>query len=173
MIERDGEQCSKAQVTAYIGLGSNLDKPVVHVTQAFADLQEFPSTQSVRQSRLYISTPIGPAGQPDYINAVAAINTRLMPLELLRRLQTLEDAHGRLRTVHWGPRTLDLDILLYGDQQINTELLTIPHPGLHKRAFVLYPLKEIAPDDMHIPGRGLLSSLLANCPAEGLHPYVP
>ncbi len=173
MIERDEEQRSQAWVTAYIGLGSNLGEPVVHVTQAFADLQKIPFTQSLRQSKLYISTPIGPAGQPDYINAVGAISTRLMPIELLRRLQTIEDTHGRHRTVHWGPRTLDLDILLYGDQQINTEILTIPHPGLHERAFVLYPLKEIAPDDMQIPGRGLLSCLLANCPAEGLRPYVP
>lgn len=174
MLKSDKEQHQAAAgVTAYIGLGSNLDDPVSHVTRAFADLKKMPSTCSVRHSKLYISTPVGKTGQPDYINAVVAISTKLMPYELLNWLQSIEQAHGRSRTVHWGPRTLDLDILLYGDQQIDTELLTIPHPCLHQRAFVLYPLSEIAPADLLIPGRGLLSNLLLNCPPEGLHPYAP
>ena len=158
-------------MTAYIGLGSNLDDPVLHVTRACTDLKKIPFTHSLRYSKLYISNPTGPAGQPDYINAVVAISTKLMPYELLNSLQAIEKAHGRLRTVRWGPRTLDLDILVYGDRQIDTEILTIPHPSLHERAFVLYPLSEIAPADLHIPGRGLLSNLLSNCPPEGLHLY--
>lgn len=167
------QQRSTAWVTAYIGLGSNLDDPVLHVTRAYDDLKKVPSINSLRHSKLYISTPVGPAGQSDYINAAAAISTRLMPNELLRRLQAIEDAHGRRRTVHWGSRSLDLDILLYGDQLIDTDTLTIPHPRLHERVFVLYPLREVAPDDLCIPGKGLLTSLLLNCPPKGIHPYAP
>ena len=112
---------------------------------------------------------MGPEGQPDYINAVAAIKTQLSALDLLDALQQIESEQGRVRTgLRWGPRTLDLDILLYDEQIISTERLRIPHPGLHERAFVLYPLYEIDPDLM-IPGEASLAILKAQCPADGLN----
>ena len=111
---------------------------------------------------------MGPADQPDYVNAVAAIDTDWEPLELLEQLQAIERRQGRIRGgEHWGPRTLDLDLLLYDDLQLETAVLVIPHPGLHRRAFVLYPLAEIAPD-LNVPVRGALLVLLQNCPVGDL-----
>jgi len=110
---------------------------------------------------------MGPQDQPEYINAVMAVETGLPPLELLHALQHIELAHGRVRARRWGERTLDLDILLYGDRQINTTELSVPHKGLAERAFVLYPLSEIAPD-LYIPGYGKLSELLMHCPYVGI-----
>jgi 2-amino-4-hydroxy-6-hydroxymethyldihydropteridine diphosphokinase len=119
-------------------------------------------------SSLYRSAPMGPANQPDYVNAVMAVETALAPLALLDALQALETAFGRVRHgERWGPRTLDLDILLYGSEILATDRLTVPHPGLAEREFVLYPLQEIAPD-LNIPGLGPLADLVRRCPRRGL-----
>ena len=157
-------------VTAYVGLGGNLDGPRDQVERAFVELDGLPGTRCVAKSRLYRSAPMGSAGQPDYINAVAKLETQLAPEALLLALQGIEKAHGRTRSgERWGPRTLDLDILLYTDQCVDHPELQIPHPGIAERAFVLYPLHEVA-GDMEIPGHGLLSELLKNCSPEGLEP---
>lgn len=156
-------------VTVYIGVGSNLQQPIEQVKQALQSLAEIPRTQLMTCSPLYRSVPLGPADQPDYINAVAAVATELTPVDLLDALQTIEQQQGRVRSSErWGPRTLDLDLLLYGDQQIANDRLTVPHPGLGERNFVLYPLYDIAGADLHIPGLGLLGQLLQACPAQGL-----
>lgn len=155
-------------VTAFIGLGSNLDDPRQQVESALRELAELPDTTLAAQSGLYRSAPMGPPGQPDYINAVARLGTRLAPEALLDALQAIEARHGRVRGgERWGPRTLDLDILLYADARIDSPRLQIPHPGLVERNFVLHPLAEIAPD-LDIPGAGPLRVLLARCPSAGL-----
>lgn len=152
----------------YVGIGSNLQQPIQQVQQALQALATLRESQLVAQSRLYHSAPMGPQVQPDYINAVACLETDLSSTELLQALHGIERAQGRVRDgSRWGPRTLDLDILLFGDESINQPDLVVPHPGLHERNFVLYPLHEIAPDLM-IPGRGPLTLLLANCSAAGL-----
>lgn len=156
-----------ATVQVYIGLGSNLDDPVRQIRQAFAELRASDSLIFVRRSKLYRSPPMGPRDQPNYVNAVALIETRLPPLDLLTILQDLERQHNRIRERHWGPRTLDLDLLLYGSQVIDEPGLQVPHPGLHERAFVLYPLMDVA-RDLEIPGHGTLLDLLARCPFDGL-----
>lgn len=153
---------------AYIGLGSNLDEPAKQITSALHELAGLAGTQLVKSSPLYRSDPMGPADQPDYVNAVAALETCFDPLELLQALQAIEANHGRVRSgERWGPRTLDLDILLYADRVLDEPLLTIPHPGLHERAFVLYPLFDVAPD-LLIPQQGKLEELIKKCPAAGL-----
>jgi len=131
-------------VTAYVGLGANLGDPQAAVRQALRDLAALPRTQLVRASSLYRSAPVDSSG-PDYINAVAEMCTTLSPDELLAELQRLEQAAGRERPWRNAPRTLDLDILLYDELQLNSPTLTIPHPRMHERAFVLVPLAEIAP----------------------------
>ena len=114
---------------------------------------------------------MGPQDQPDYLNAVAALETTLLPHELLDQLQAIETAQGRVRgATRWGSRTLDLDLLLYGNETINDERLVVPHPGMKARSFVLYPLYEIAPG-LLLPGGETLASLLNNCPREGLKIY--
>ena len=149
-----------SRVTAYIALGSNLDNPRQQVELALRELANVSNSHVVRSSSLYQTPPMGPRDQPDYINAVAEIATALPPESLLDELQRLEIAHHRVRTVHWGPRTLDLDILLYGQETISTPRLTVPHPGLAQRAFVVFPLAEIAPR-LHIPGLGDIARLCA------------
>ena len=154
----------------YIGIGSNLQQPIQQVHQALQALARLPATQLIAHSRLYRSAPMGPHAQPDYINAVAALETELPAIELLHLLHAIEQAQGRIRDDRrWGPRTLDLDILLFGDECITQSELHVPHPGLCERNFVLYPLTEIAPE-LVIPGLGALSGLLAQCPAIGLEP---
>ncbi len=139
---------------AYVGVGSNLDGPVDRVGRALDALDRIEQTRCVRRSSLYRTRPLGPPDQPEYINAVALLETGLAPEALLVALQALEADQGRVRgRERWGPRTLDLDILLYDDLRIVTERLRVPHPGLHRRAFVLHPLAEIAPQ-LLIPGRG-------------------
>lgn len=160
------------EVSAFIGLGSNLDDPQRQVRRALAELAELPSTRVSAVSSLYRSPPLQgtgvPQDQPDYINAVARLESALTAEALLDALQAIEARHGRVRSgAHWGPRTLDLDILLYGDMCIDTLRLRVPHPGLADRNFVLQPLAEIAPD-LDIPGLGPLRGLLARCPADGL-----
>ena len=154
-------------VTAYIGLGSNLDGPRARVKAAIDELDTLPHTRVQASSSLYRSAPMGPQDQPDYINAVAQIGTSLEAETLLDALQAIEQAHGRVRDQHWGPRTLDLDILLYGDALIDTPRLKVPHPGMAERNFVLYPLAEIG-GDLVIPGLGGIRSLLSACPENGL-----
>ena len=128
---------------AYIGLGSNLDNPIKHVQAAFKQLGQITDTQLLEQSPLYRSAPVGPAGQPDYINACALLQTTLTPLQLLDALQAIENSHQRVRKERWGARTLDLDLLLFGQQTIDTPRLQVPHPYLAERNFVLYPLADI------------------------------
>lgn len=147
----------------FIGLGSNLDSPIDQVKRALEELAQLPDTQLIQHSALYRSEPVGPAGQPDYINAVAELDTELDAECLLDHLQALEQAHQRVRLEHWGPRTLDLDLLLYGQETIATARLSVPHPWMTQRSFVLYPLAEIAPD-LQLPDGSLLSFHLADCP---------
>jgi len=150
-------------VRAYIGIGSNQDNPAARAQAAFEELERLPATRLVARSSLYGSKPMGPADQPDYVNAVAGVDTRMPALDLLQALAQIEDRQGRVRgTQKWGPRTLDLDLLLYGAQCIATPVLTVPHPGMHERDFVLVPLAEIA-GDLDVPGRGSLSILAARC----------
>jgi 2-amino-4-hydroxy-6-hydroxymethyldihydropteridine diphosphokinase len=151
------------KLMAYIGIGSNLDDPVSQVKEALEELDGIPDSVLVSQSSLYASKPMGPADQPDYVNAVAALDTLLSPEELLQALQKIEQRLGREREGEkWGPRIIDLDLLLYGKKTINTDTLTVPHPGLHERDFVIIPLAEIA-GNLNIPGKGLLSTLIAAC----------
>lgn len=152
---------------AYIGLGSNLDSPKQHIISALSALDALPYTSLKKRSSLYKSKPVGPQDQNDYINAVAELETGLLPLALLDRLQAIERRHGRARGRRWGPRTLDLDLLLYGAETINHQRLTVPHPELLKRAFVLAPLAEIRADRT-LPGRGMISDRLAEVDQAGL-----
>ncbi|WP_445262524.1 2-amino-4-hydroxy-6-hydroxymethyldihydropteridine diphosphokinase [Pseudomonas sp. EA_105y_Pfl2_R69] len=152
----------------YIGLGSNLADPLEQLRSALAALAALPQTSLTAQSSFYISDPLGPADQPRYVNAVAALDTELPPLELLDALQAIEQEQGRMRKAErWGPRTLDLDILLFGERQLDEPRLTVPHYHMHARAFVLYPLAEIAPQ-LYLPDGRALSALLAACPFAGL-----
>lgn len=134
-----------AATTAYIGIGANLGDAPAAVRTAFDALAALPATRLVQCSALYRSAPVGTDG-PEYFNAVAAIATGLAPLELLAALQQIETAAGRTRPWRWAPRTLDLDLLFYGDEQLDLPTLTVPHPRIFERAFVLLPLAEIAPD---------------------------
>ena len=148
---------------AFIGIGSNLENPVAQVQQALEAFATIPKTHMLCCSPLYRSEPLGPPNQPDYINAVARLETELTPDHLLAALQKIENNHGRVRTIRWGPRTLDLDLLLYDDHIQDDPHLTLPHPRMHERAFVLYPLYDIAPD-LVIPTHGPIAALLAKCP---------
>ena len=131
-------------VTAYVALGANLGDPIGTLLEACDALQRLPKCHDIRVSGFYRTAPIDADG-PDYINAVASLNTQLDPHELLQHLFAIENAHGRERQYQNAPRTLDLDLLLYGDQTINTTDLVIPHPRMHLRAFVLLPLAELNP----------------------------
>ena len=144
---------------AYVGLGSNLEDPGAQVRRALDELGGIRNSRVTARSPLYKSPPLGPVDQPDYINAVAALDTGLAPLDLLAALRDIERRHGRQRDgTRWGPRSLDLDLLLYGDVAMATPELTLPHPGLPERAFVLYPLFDVAPQ-LAVPGRGTVREL--------------
>ena len=148
-------------VPAYVALGSNLDEPRLQVERAMAALGELPESRCVLGSSLYRSRPLGPVQQPDFVNAVAGLITALEPAALLRELQALEARLGRDRpAVHWGPRRIDLDLLVYGAVRICRPGLELPHPGIAERAFVLVPLAEIAPD-LVVPGVGRVTELVA------------
>jgi len=149
---------------AYIGLGSNLHQPLRQLRAALLAVGQLPSSQLVRVSSAYRSTAVGPGEQPDYLNAVLRLDTALQPADLLRALQSIEQARGRIRTIRWGARSLDLDILLYGDRRIATPSLSIPHPELQQRNFVLYPLAEIAGPNLVLPDGTELGTLIARCP---------
>ncbi len=154
-------------IIAYIGLGSNLTQPSHQLTTARAAIANLPQVKELACSSFYLSPPMGPQDQPDYVNAVLAIETHLSALDLLRYLQAIETQQGRVRLTHWGARTLDLDILLYGEQTLHLPELIIPHLGIAERAFVLYPLQEIAPT-LIIPNLGAITDLVAQCPLAGL-----
>ena len=145
---------------AYVALGANLGDPILTVKTALAALDAIAGTRRVATSSLYRTAPVGLKHQPDFINAVAALETALSPAELLESLFAIEQRFGRERSVPNAPRTLDLDLLLHGDAVVDTPALTLPHPRMHERAFVLAPLAEIAPD-VAIPGRGKAAALLA------------
>jgi 2-amino-4-hydroxy-6-hydroxymethyldihydropteridine diphosphokinase len=147
---------------AYIGLGSNLAQPQSQVESALQELAELPRSRLIARSSLYRSAPLGYAAQPEFINAVAALDTTLDAHELLRELQGLEAAHQRARSFPNAPRTLDLDLLLFGEERVAHADLVVPHPRMHERAFVLAPLAEIAPD-AQIPGHGSVRACLARC----------
>ena len=140
-------------VTAYLGLGSNLGDRLDHLRQGVELLQSHPAIRITRISSVYETAPVGPVEQPDFLNLVAAADTTLSPEELLSVAQEIERRLHRVRTIRWGPRTLDIDILLYGDRILHREELTIPHPRMEERAFVLIPLLEVA-RNLRIPGSG-------------------
>ena len=155
-------------IESYIGLGSNLEDPKNQVSRAIQSIGEIDRLALIRQSSLYQSAPMGPQDQDAYINAVVLIETSLSPLALLGRLAAIEDEFGRDRSVgHWGPRVIDLDILLYGQQEIHLRRLIVPHPGLTEREFVVYPLLEISPQLM-LPGGRRLSAEVHKIPARTL-----
>jgi 2-amino-4-hydroxy-6-hydroxymethyldihydropteridine diphosphokinase len=151
----------------YIGLGSNLDEPQEQLHSAINALRELPGTSLTAVSAFYSSESLSP-GQPRYTNAVAALDTELVPLDLLDSLQSIEAAQGRERKERWGPRTLDLDILLFGDRLIDIPRLKVPHYHMHARPFVLYPLAELVPEDFRLADQRSLAQLLADCPFVGL-----
>ncbi|MDC0953777.1 2-amino-4-hydroxy-6-hydroxymethyldihydropteridine diphosphokinase [Porticoccaceae bacterium] len=160
---------------AYIGLGSNLSDTVAgqeldsraQLNLAIDSLSAHPHILVSRRSSFYQTPAIGPGEQPNYINAVAQLDSQLAPLDLLDLLQSIENQQGRVRTVRWGARTLDLDILLYDQLIENSERLTVPHPRMHERGFVLAPLSEIAPD-LCLPNGENIQQLLANCSMQGI-----
>jgi 2-amino-4-hydroxy-6-hydroxymethyldihydropteridine diphosphokinase len=160
------------QVAAYIGLGSNLEDPASQVKAGYDALAALPATELIARSALYRSAPVGYCDQPDFINAVAKVETALGARELLDALLAIELNHGRVRDFPNAPRTLDLDLLLYGDLQLHAPGLTIPHPRMHERAFVLAPLAEIAPQCV-IPGRGKVAELLRGVDAGSVALTVP
>ena len=152
---------------AYVGIGANLDDPAARVRRAFAALDALPRTRVRRRSSLYRSAPQGYRAQPDFVNAVAELQTALEPRELLGALQALEAQAGRERSFPNAPRTLDLDLLLYDGERIDEKALTLPHPRMHERAFVLVPLLEIAPDAA-IPGLGAARDCLGRVGDQGV-----
>lgn len=171
---------------AFVGLGSNLADPEAQVRSALIELDTLQHSRCLGHSSLYRSAPLlladaspdapeNPFPQPDYINAVVALDTGLNAQQLLAALQDLEHQHQRVRAERWGPRTLDLDLLLFGDERIDTPELTVPHPGLYERNFVLYPLAELVTKlsfEVQIPGGRSLNDLLAECAAGGLEKLV-
>ena len=147
---------------AYVGIGSNLDNPEDQVRRAIAALKDLPDSICVSESGLYRSAPLGPAGQPDFVNAVAGLVTRLAARELLEKLQQIERNQGRKRHGElWGPRTLDLDLLAYDGQVTSEDDLVLPHPGIAERNFVLLPWQEIAPT-YRVPGLAEVAELAAS-----------
>ena len=153
--------------SCYIGLGSNIEGPRDQVIQAISELAELPSSTLLKTSSLYQSAPLGPQDQPDFINAVAELETSLSVQKLLSYLQEIESNHHRSREIHWGPRTLDLDILLYDAIEIDNADLKIPHPEIRNRNFVLIPLYEIAAE-LTIVGMGKLAELVRQIDQSGL-----
>ncbi|MBC3365094.1 2-amino-4-hydroxy-6-hydroxymethyldihydropteridine diphosphokinase [Pseudomonas sp. SWRI154] len=151
----------------YVGMGSNLAEPAEQLRSAIEALARLSETRLVGVSAFYQSDSLLP-GQPRYTNAVAALHSSLAPLDLLDALQAIETGQGRERLERWGPRTLDLDILLFGDRLIDEPRLKVPHYHMQARAFVLYPLAELAPADLRLADGRLLKDLLAECPFLGL-----
>jgi 2-amino-4-hydroxy-6-hydroxymethyldihydropteridine diphosphokinase len=150
-------------VSAFVALGGNIGDSAARLRAAMEGIDRLPVTRVGRRSALYESVPMGVIKQPLFVNAVARIETRLSPEALLAELQKLERRFGRVRKLRWGPRTLDLDILVYGDSILDHADLIVPHPGIPDRAFVLYPLREIAPG-LPVPGMGTPAELIRRCP---------
>jgi len=156
-----------SMAVALVGLGANLEDPLQHVNQAILELHDIERTHVLAVSSLYRSVPVGYADQPDFINAVAKVESQLTPHELLDALHVIENRHGRRRSRRNAPRTLDLDLLLYDAIVLEEEGLILPHPRMRERAFVLLPLAEIAPDAC-LPGHPPLSQLLAQVDRSGV-----
>ncbi|HEX5488383.1 MAG TPA: 2-amino-4-hydroxy-6-hydroxymethyldihydropteridine diphosphokinase [Rhodanobacteraceae bacterium] len=154
---------------AYVALGSNLDDPRAQVERGFDALAALPRTALRARSRLYQTLPWGVTEQPDFVNAVAALETALAPRDLLEALLAIESRAGRVRDIRYGPRVLDLDLLLYDDAELHEPGLDIPHPRLHERPFVLLPLADLAAD-LEVPGHGCVADLLACMDASGCTP---
>ena len=152
----------------YVALGSNLGNPEVQLQQAVVALSALSQTRLTALSCIYRSRALGPEQQPDYLNAVIKLSTALPPTALLNALQHIERQQGRTRSEHWGPRTLDLDILLYGELQVASQHLTIPHPQMQNRDFVLYPLREVSDGNLVLPNGTDIDTLLRQCPDNGL-----
>jgi 2-amino-4-hydroxy-6-hydroxymethyldihydropteridine diphosphokinase len=160
------QETNDVHSNCYIGIGSNLDNPLKHVQDAIAELQQLENCTWIGASSLYRSEPVGPAGQEDYINAVACFTSTLAPEQLLDALQAIENKHQRVRIERWGSRTLDLDILLIADLTINSTRLSVPHPYIDQRNFVLIPLKELN-ENLLVKG-STITELLKECPAGDL-----
>lgn len=152
----------------FVGLGSNLSQPAKQIDEARSAIKQLDGVGEIAFSSLYKSPPMGPQDQPDYLNAVMEIEVALTPLSLLDALQTIELSQGRIRKdERWGARSIDLDILLYGEEIIKCERLVVPHYGIAERSFVLYPLQEISPS-LIVPGFGSLAELVDHCDLSGL-----
>lgn len=156
-------------VPAYVGVGSNLQNPMDQVRRALDALAGLPESRLVSTSALYANPPMGPQDQPDYVNAAAGLLTRLEPMELLAELQALEQRQGRVRKAgdRWGPRVIDLDLLVYGSVRSALPELDLPHSGIMERNFVLFPLCDIAPQ-LNVPGQGVVAALAAKLGDQGL-----
>jgi len=156
------------KVIIFVGIGANLNNPRTQVNSALVALSKLTKSCMIAHSSLYRTPPMGPQDQADYINAVAKLETRLLPIELLNELQAIEKSHGRVRkSEQWGPRTLDLDLLLYGNQKIKEERLTVPHYGMKQRAFVLIPLAEIEPE-LTLPDNSQIAELIEQTGNQGI-----
>lgn len=153
---------------AYIGLGSNMEKPIQQLDLAIAALREHPEIKVLELSSFYQTAPYGPVEQDDFVNAVAALLTTLGAEELLHTMQSIENSQGRKRIQHWGPRTLDLDLLVYSDQTSDNEFLVLPHPEISNREFVLLPFTEIAPE-VDVPDKGRISELYRRVERSVIH----
>lgn len=149
----------------YIGLGSNIEQPYLQIKNAMLALGSLPETKVLSDSGFFKSKPMGPEDQPDYINAVIELQTTMDAAELLKQCQFIEQQQGRIKTRHWGERSIDLDILLYQGQKIETDDLTVPHPGICMRDFVYLPLLKLNPG-VEIPGKGMLNTIV---PSAGIH----
>lgn len=160
------------KTNVFIGLGSNLQEPAAQLARAVAELAALPDTTLIMQSPFYASRPVGPQDQPDFVNGAVWLSTRLTPHALLDQLQAIEQAHGRERLKHWGPRTLDLDLLIFGNQVLNDDRLTVPHRELPNRDFVLQPLLDLKPD-LALPDATLIATLRAQCPDNRLRRLPP
>lgn len=152
----------------FIGLGSNLDTPLSQLKKAIEHLKKLKALNVIAVSNFYSSPPMGPQDQPDYINAVVEVSTTLTAEQLLDELQRIEYEQGRVRKEHWGARTLDLDVLLYGSDEINSERLIVPHSGISERNFVLYPLQDLVDSNFIIPNLGEIGELVTACPMDGI-----
>ncbi|SFM37097.1 2-amino-4-hydroxy-6-hydroxymethyldihydropteridine diphosphokinase [Marinobacter pelagius] len=156
----------------FVGLGSNLENPAAQLARAVAELAALPQTTLVAQSPFYASRPVGPQDQPDFVNGAVWLRTDLAPHALLDHLQAIEQAHGRERMRHWGPRTLDLDILLFGQETLDDERLVVPHRELVNRDFALQPLLDLNPD-LTLPDGRTVAALRQSCPDNGLRKLPP
>lgn len=156
----------------FIGLGSNLKEPAAQLARAVSALATLPETALVAQSPFYASRPVGPQDQPDFVNGAVWLRTSLRPHQLLDELQSIERKHGRERLRHWGPRTLDLDILVFGDQVLDDERLTVPHRELSNRDFALQPLLDLKAD-LTLPDGTAIAQLRGQCPDNGLRKLPP